>query len=81
MTCQRAVSGWEVGGLQGSLEEGCQEGCGGGLILRLRGGSELESKVSEVRHLCWTGVSVKEVEEMGIVCQKAVAEVDRIHRG
>ena len=62
MTRQRAVGGWEVGGLKRGLEEGCQQGYGGGLIFCLRDGCEFEGKMGEVRHLGWAGVGVEEVE-------------------
>ena len=49
------------------------------MILILRCWSELESKVREVRHLSWAGVGVEEVEEMGVIGYKAMAEVDGFH--
>ena len=45
----------------------------------MRGGSELEGEVGEVRHLGWAGVCVEEVEQMGVVGRKTVAEVDGFH--
>ena len=35
--------------------------------------------MGEVRHLRWAGVGVEEVEEVGVVGWKAVAEVDGFH--
>ena len=35
--------------------------------------------MSKVRHLRRAGVGIEEVEEVGVVCCKAVAEVDRFH--
>ncbi len=35
--------------------------------------------MGEVRHLGWAGVCVEEVEEMGVVGWKTVAEVDGFH--
>lgn len=81
MTRQRTIGGREIGGLERGLEEGGQEGDGGGLIFRLRGGSELEGKVGEVCHLGWAGVGVEEVEEVGVVGWEAVAEMDGLHWG
>ena len=49
------------------------------MILILRYGSELEGQVREVRHLGWAGVGVEEVEEMGVIRYKAMAEVDGFH--
>ena len=47
----------------------------------MRCGSELESKVREVGHLSWAGVGVEEVEEMGVIGYKAMAELDGFHWG
>ena len=35
--------------------------------------------MGEVRHLGWAGVCVEEVEEMGVVGRKTVAEVNGFH--